>query len=209
MCSHIYAPFLPNFSLGVLNPHVPVCGFVLYTRRLESPTLKDLLRLNCGLHVGLDILTAIYFRKARDKLFLNLNAFSTFFFKQCTIFFSNYLAFTKVPDALVWQNLFGPPKNLNKICLCQIFSFVIVGALKNFFFRSCRANCKICKFILKQINYSFCTSDSQLGCASLTICSYKTWARSSTFSQKHFFEESLALSNVNFVFSSSEETRKV
>ena len=88
MCSHIYAPFLPNFSLGVLNPHVPVCGFVLYTRRLESPTPKDLLRLNCGLNVGLDILTAIYFRKARDKLLLNLNAFSTFFFKQCTIFFS-------------------------------------------------------------------------------------------------------------------------
>ena len=30
MCSYIYAPFLPNFSLGVLNPHVLVCGFLLY-----------------------------------------------------------------------------------------------------------------------------------------------------------------------------------
>ena len=27
MCSYIYAPFLPNFSLGVLNPHVLVWGF--------------------------------------------------------------------------------------------------------------------------------------------------------------------------------------
>ena len=26
---YIYAPFLPNFSLGVLNPHVLVCGFLL------------------------------------------------------------------------------------------------------------------------------------------------------------------------------------
>ena len=26
---YIYAPFLPNFSLGVLNPHVHVCGFLL------------------------------------------------------------------------------------------------------------------------------------------------------------------------------------
>ena len=36
------------------------------------------------------------------------------------------------------------------------------------------------KFILKQLDYlpSFSTSDSQLGCASLTICSYKTRARS-------------------------------
>ena len=30
MCSYIYAPFLPNFSLGVLNPHVLVCWFLLY-----------------------------------------------------------------------------------------------------------------------------------------------------------------------------------
>ena len=30
MCSYIYAPFLPNFSLGVLNPHVLVCRFLLY-----------------------------------------------------------------------------------------------------------------------------------------------------------------------------------
>ena len=36
------------------------------------------------------------------------------------------------------------------------------------------------KFILKQLDYSpsFSTNDSQLGCASLTICSYKTRARS-------------------------------
>ena len=26
MCSYIYAPFLPNFSLGVLNPHVATCS---------------------------------------------------------------------------------------------------------------------------------------------------------------------------------------
>ena len=25
---YIYAPFLPNFSLGVLNSHVLVCGFL-------------------------------------------------------------------------------------------------------------------------------------------------------------------------------------
>ena len=30
MCSYIYAPFLPNFSLGVLTPRVFVCGFLLY-----------------------------------------------------------------------------------------------------------------------------------------------------------------------------------
>ena len=30
MCSNICAPFLPNFSLGVLNPHVLICGFLLY-----------------------------------------------------------------------------------------------------------------------------------------------------------------------------------
>ena len=56
-------------------------------QKSESPTLEDLLRLSCGLQVGLDILTAIYFRKARDKQFLNSNELSTFFFKQCTIFF--------------------------------------------------------------------------------------------------------------------------
>ena len=26
--------FLPNFSLGVLNPHVFVCGFLLYSRQM-------------------------------------------------------------------------------------------------------------------------------------------------------------------------------
>ena len=30
MCSYIYAPFLPNFSLSVLNPHILVCGISLY-----------------------------------------------------------------------------------------------------------------------------------------------------------------------------------
>ena len=30
MRSYIYAPFSPNFSLGVLNPHVLVCEFLLY-----------------------------------------------------------------------------------------------------------------------------------------------------------------------------------
>ena len=36
------------------------------------------------------------------------------------------------------------------------------------------------KYILKQLDYapSFSTSDSQLGCAWLTICSWKTRARS-------------------------------
>ena len=36
------------------------------------------------------------------------------------------------------------------------------------------------KFILKQLDYSpsFSTSDSQLGCATLTICSWKTRASS-------------------------------
>ena len=29
MCFYIYAPFLPNFSLGVLNPYVVVCGFIV------------------------------------------------------------------------------------------------------------------------------------------------------------------------------------
>ena len=41
------------------------------------------------------MVTAIYFRKARDKHSLNSNELSIFFFKQCTIFFSNYLALTK------------------------------------------------------------------------------------------------------------------
>ena len=32
-CDLVYtvnAPFLPNFSLGVLNPHFLICGFLLY-----------------------------------------------------------------------------------------------------------------------------------------------------------------------------------
>ena len=36
MCSYIYAPFLPNFSLGVLNPHVLVCGFLLYWKEFHT-----------------------------------------------------------------------------------------------------------------------------------------------------------------------------
>ena len=65
------------------------CSKINTTIIFESPTLKDLLRLSCGLHVGLDILTAIYFRirKSRDKLFLNSNELYTFFFKQWTLFF--------------------------------------------------------------------------------------------------------------------------
>ena len=37
MCSYMYicAPFLPNFSLGVLNPHVLICGFLLYLNLLS------------------------------------------------------------------------------------------------------------------------------------------------------------------------------
>ena len=46
---------------------------------LESPTFEDLLGLSCGL--GLGILTAIYFRKERDKHFVNSDELGTFFFK--------------------------------------------------------------------------------------------------------------------------------
>lgn len=48
------------------------------TRPLESPTLKNLLRLSWG--QGLVILTAIYFRKARDKHLPNSDQLGTFFF---------------------------------------------------------------------------------------------------------------------------------
>ena len=48
-------------------------------RQLESPTFEDLLRLSCGL--GLDIVTATYFPRARDKHFLNKSELGTFFFK--------------------------------------------------------------------------------------------------------------------------------
>ena len=34
------------------------------------------------------------------------------------------------PDALDWQNLFGPAKNLDKICLCQMFNLSSVDALR-------------------------------------------------------------------------------
>ena len=37
----------------------------------------------------------------------------------------------KGPDALDWQNLCGPTKNLDKICLCQIFNLSSVGALRH------------------------------------------------------------------------------
>ena len=50
------------------------------------------------------MLTAIYFRKARDKHSLNSNELSTFFFKQCTIFFSNYLALTKQARRFLVKN---------------------------------------------------------------------------------------------------------
>ena len=38
---------------------------------------------------------------------------------------------SKVPDALDWENLFGPSKNLDKICLCQSFNLSSVGALRH------------------------------------------------------------------------------
>ena len=77
---------------------------VKITRRLEAPTLEHLLRLSCGLHVGLDIL--IYFRKARDKHFLNSNELIAFFFKQYfkPYFFSNYLALTKQARRFLLKN---------------------------------------------------------------------------------------------------------
>ena len=34
------------------------------------------------------------------------------------------------PDALDWQNLFGPAKYLDKICLCQMFNLSSVDALR-------------------------------------------------------------------------------
>ena len=44
----------------------------------------------------------------------------------------NYRKFhSKGPDALDWQNLFGPTKKLDKICLCQIFNLSSVGALRH------------------------------------------------------------------------------
>ena len=69
------------------------CSKINTTIIFESPNLKDLLRLGCGLHVGLDNLTAIYFRirKSRDKHFLNSNELCTFFFEQRPIFFLNTL----------------------------------------------------------------------------------------------------------------------
>ena len=36
-----------------------------------------------------------------------------------------------VPDALDWQNLFSPSKNLDKIGLCQIFNPSSVGPLRH------------------------------------------------------------------------------
>ena len=38
---------------------------------------------------------------------------------------------SKGPDSLDWQNLFGPTKNLDKICFCQIFNLSSVGVLKH------------------------------------------------------------------------------
>ena len=89
MCSYIYAPFLPNFSLGVLNPHVPVCGFycskinttirIPNSRKFVTSELWSTCRSR---HPYCNI-----FSKKRDKHFLNSNELSTFFFKQLTIFF--------------------------------------------------------------------------------------------------------------------------
>ena len=68
----------------------------------------------------------------------------------------------KGPDALDWQNVFGTSKNRDKICLCQTFNLVIVGALRNFFFRSCRANCKICTVFTPDKTLSFSKAGSRL-----------------------------------------------
>ena len=37
----------------------------------------------------------------------------------------------KGPNAMDWQNLFGPSKILDKFCLCQIFKLSSVGALRH------------------------------------------------------------------------------
>ena len=83
---------------------------------------------------------------------------------------------TKGPDALDWQNLFGPSKNLDKICLSQIFNLVIVGALKNFFFRSCRANCKICTVFTPDKNLS-CSKAGQWRLWSLVMLDKIWWEK--------------------------------
>ena len=54
------------------------------------------------------------------------------------------------------RSYFLSTKYLNKNCLRQIFDSVIGDALKNFFFRSCRANRKICTVF---------TSDKSLSCS--------------------------------------------
>ena len=59
------------------------------TARSQPPTFEDLPRLSCGL--GLDILTVMYFRKARDKHFLKSDELGAFF---CHTF-SNDLVFRK------------------------------------------------------------------------------------------------------------------
>ena len=82
------------------------------------------------------------------------------------------------PDALDWQNLFGPSKNLDKICLCQIFNLVIVGALKNFFFRSCRANCKICTVFTPDKNLS-CSKARRRRLWSLVMLDKIWWEKNS------------------------------
>ena len=65
---------------------------------------------------------------------------------------SSDVGLVKGPYAIGWQNLFDSTKNLNKNCLRPIFNLVI--ALKNFFFRSCSANCKICIVFTPDRNFS-------------------------------------------------------
>jgi len=50
---------------------------------------------------------------------------------------------SKGPDALDRQNLFGPSKILDKICLCQIFNLSSVGTLRHskiFVNHKCQSN---------------------------------------------------------------------
>ena len=49
----------------------------------------------------------------------------------------------KGPDAMAWQNLFGPSKILDKFCLCQIFKLSSVGALRHskiFVYHKCQSH---------------------------------------------------------------------
>ena len=68
MCSYIYAPFLPNFSLGVLNPHVLVCEFLLYSN-------NQFINVFCACSSYL-LLTQTNFRWCCVHFYTNLTIFS-------------------------------------------------------------------------------------------------------------------------------------